>query len=140
MNILPSDIYHFIGKKKGKCVVIMAGIHGNERISVQVIEKLKNLLLEEKLFGEIYLIIGNPTAYEYNVRFVHEDLNRLFDKETIECIKKDSSKQLNTEQKRVLEIILILEKIDFLLDIHSTINPSVPFVFTKNTKKHLEIA
>jgi succinylglutamate desuccinylase len=140
MPILPNNIHHFVGDKKGKCIVIMAGVHGNERVGVHVIQKLNTLLRQEEIIGEVYLILGNPDAYKNNVRFVDEDMNRLFGKETLEEIKKLSFKQLNVEQKRVLELLPILQKADFLLDIHSTINPSVPFVFTENTERHLRMA
>lgn len=140
MSILPNNVYHFVGKKKGACTVIMAGVHGNERIGVQVIQELQRLLELEHMSGEVYLILGNPNAYKHNVRCIDQDMNRLFDKKTLEHIKNLTFRQLNAEQKRVLEVVPILQKADFLLDIHSTINPSIPFVFIENTKKHLQLA
>lgn len=137
MNKLPSHIYHFRGKVGGPTVVILGSVHGNERMGIKVIEALKGLLAGEKIKGEIFLIVGNPAAYERDVRFVDCDLNRLFGKSFAEL--RDQT-QLNIEEKRALEIGPILAKADYSLDIHSTIKKSVPFVFCENTTAHIALA
>ena len=134
------NIIHIVGKFPGKKVVIMGALHGNEKIGFEVIEQLKKDLNPDKINGEIFLILGNPVAHENNTRFIDTDLNRLFVPEKIKELTKISQENLNTEEKRLLEIIPILQKADFLLDIHSTIKPSIPFVFIENTAKHLALA
>ncbi|MBI2453134.1 succinylglutamate desuccinylase/aspartoacylase family protein [Candidatus Peregrinibacteria bacterium] len=134
-----SDIYHFSGTKKGPTVVIIGGVHGNERVGVYVIEALKKSFMDEKVCGNIYLIIGNPKAYEKNVRYIDCDLNRLFGYNFYKLANKNPQ-QLLLEEKRALEIGPILAKADYLLDIHSTIKPSIPFVYIKNTSDHLALA
>jgi len=139
MNTLPSHIYHFSGAKHGLTVVTMGATHGNERVGAKIIEQLKKLLPKEEIFGEIYLIIGNPKALKKNVRFIDFDLNRLFGND----FKKLSAKSyysLSIEQKRALELAPILAKADYLLDIHSTIKKSIPFVYIKNSSKHIKLA
>ncbi len=134
-----SHIYHFSGSKDGPSVVIMGAVHGNERIGVDIIEALKKLLEKVEIFGEIYLIIANPKAYEKNLRFIDCDLNRLFSN-NFEQIKKKKKKELMIEEKRAIEIAPILSKADYLLDIHSTIKKSIPFVYVENSKSHLKLA
>ena len=131
MKKLPSHIYHFSGDIPGPCVVVMGGVHGNEKIGVQIIEALKLELFNEKICGEIYLIIGNPKAVTENKRFIDLDLNRLFG---------DDFSNSNYEEKRAFEIAEFLAKADFLLDIHSTIKKSIPFVYCGNTQKHFSLA
>jgi len=60
-------------------------------------------------------------------------LNRLF---KLQFEKED----LSYEEKRALELADLLKNVDYLLDIHSTIKPSISFVYCKNTKKHIQIA
>jgi succinylglutamate desuccinylase len=134
------NIIHIVGKFPGKKVVIMGALHGNEKIGFEVIEQLKKDLNPDKINGEIFLILGNPVAHKNNIRFIDTDLNRLFVPEKIKKLTKISQENLNTEEKRLLEIIPILQEADFLLDIHSTIKPSIPFVFIENTEKHLALA
>ncbi len=65
------------------------------------------------------------------------DLNRLFG-EDFPSLKKIPSP--NYEQQRALELGKYLGKANYLLDIHSTIKPSVPFVYAKDTPRHRELA
>ena len=44
------------------------------------------------------------------------------------------------EARRAREIAPLLAQADFVLDIHSTLKPSVPFVYLKNTPRHLRLA
>src|SRR3989338_2173194 len=139
MNTLPPHVYHFSGIKNGPTVVIIGAMHGDERVGAHVIKMLKEELITEKICGEIYLIIGNPKAYEKNVRFIDADLNRLFG-EDFDQIAKKNIRHLTGEEKRALEIAPILAKADYLLDIHSTIKKSVPFIYIKNSPNHCALA
>lgn len=139
MHSLPPHVDYFEGKKNGPCVVIVGSVHGNERLGEAVISKLRVSLKAEEVFGKIILILGNPKAFDENKRFIDCDLNRLFGADFIKLEQK-TAHTLNTEEKRALEIAPYLETADFLLDIHCTIKPSVPFIFCEKTKKHLKIA
>ena len=123
------------GTSKGPTIAIIGGIHGDEKIGVLAINKLKKLIKKEEVFGKIYFIFGNPYAYKKNKRFLRHDMNRLFKSNGVQLGKKPS-----LEQKRAFEIAKILKKTDFMLDIHSTQKPSVPFVYCKLSPRHLELA
>lgn len=116
-------------------VTIIGSIHGNEKIGALAINKLKKLIKKEAVFGKIHLIFGNPYAYKKNKRFLRHDMNRLFKPSGVELGKKPS-----LEQKRAFKISKILDKTDFMLDIHSTQKPSVPFVYCKLSPRHLAFA
>lgn len=137
MKKLAQNIYYFSNNLGGPCVVIIGSLHGNERVGKKVIDQLLAELPKNKIYGEIFLILGNPKAYSKNVRFIDSDLNRLFGP-SFKTLK--AKKALNYEEKRALAIAPILKKADYLLDIHSTIEPSVPFVYIENTKKHRDLA
>ncbi len=126
----------FVGNgQSAKAVCIMGAVHGNERIGAAVLEQLKKVLHTAILRADVYLILGNPEAYTRNVRFIDSDLNRLFG-----VNRKINSRGKNIEEKRVAEITPILAKSHYLLDIHSTIKPSVPFVYCEPDAKHLALA
>lgn len=139
MKILPPNIEYIEGKKNGPCVVIMGAVHGNERLGEALITRLLHDIKPENLHGELILIIGNPDAYADHKRFIDSDLNRLFGPQ-IETLMKKPPHPLNREEKRAVEIAPFLQEADYLLDIHSTIKPSVPFVYCENTKAHLDLA
>ncbi|MDP4008378.1 MAG: succinylglutamate desuccinylase/aspartoacylase family protein [Candidatus Peregrinibacteria bacterium] len=139
MKTLPSHIYHFSGTKKGPTVVIFGATHGNEIVGANIIEQLKKTLPKEEIFGEIYLIIGNPDALQKKVRFIDFDLNRLFG-DDFEKLSAKNYYSLSIEERRALELAPILAKADYLMDIHSTIKKSIPFVYIKNSLKHIMIA
>ena len=109
------------GKNSGRNVVIMVGVHGNERFGVDAVKELiSNLKLKK---GKVTLIVANPEAVKQNKRFLEYNLNRCF-------LKKQSKKIANTfEGKIAQKIIPFLNKTDWLLDIHgSNSSNSVPFV------------
>ena len=139
MTKLPSYTYYFKGKNPGPTVVITGSVHGNERIGAHIIEILLLIMQKEDINGEIYIIVGNPPAYVAEKRYIDCDLNRQFGF-NFDLLKKKQESDLNYEEERALSIAPILKKADFLLDIHSTLKPSVPFIYTKSTKDHLDLA
>ena len=136
---MPSHTHQFTGAQAGPHVLILGGIHGNEPVGVQAVEQLIKDLEKQEITGTITLAIGNPQALEQDVRFVETDLNRLFGEE-IEELKNKPESNLLLEEKRALELEPLLKEADYLLDLHSTNKASVPFIYTKDTPKHLEIA
>lgn len=137
-NLPMQDAHGIIsGKHTGPTVVILGGIHGNERVGVTVLESLRALLNPDRINGVLHLILGNPRAYKENKRFIDTDLNRLFGSGFSPTIQK---KEGNYEERCARELAAVLQSADFLLDIHSTIKPSVPFIFTNANDDHMALA
>lgn len=138
------DFWLISGENSGPCVAIIGAMHGNERIGVEIVQRIKNKFSEKSLDtlnGQLLLMIGNPDAYEQDVRFVKEDLNRLFSdkKEHMLCDMKFKTPPA-PERERAKELMGVLRGVDILIDIHATIRPSVPFVYCEATQRHLDIA
>jgi len=111
------------GKKKGKTLTIMVGVHGNEVCGPKAFERIiKKIKIDA---GTVYFIYGNLLAIKNNVRKIDINLNRAF---RLESEMHDSEK--NTyERKRALELMPYLKESDALLDVHSSSNPqSTPFI------------
>jgi len=109
--------------KKGNITTIMVWVHWNEILGIDALNEIKDNL--EIISWKVYLVYANLEAIKENVRFVEKNLNRVF--------LKDNN-QDSYEEIRVKEILKILDKTDFLLDIHNTLNPiySEEFLFTSH--------
>ncbi|MBS3064543.1 MAG: succinylglutamate desuccinylase/aspartoacylase family protein [DPANN group archaeon] len=106
---------------KGSCsVALVACIHGDEQIWINVIEKIK---LEVPKEITLVVIIANEKAKTENTRFIQSDLNRVF------------PGALNGDYESQLAFILknILQTFDYVIDLHSTEAITEMFaIFTKN--------
>lgn len=109
------------GKKKGKNLVILAGIHGNEVCGIEAFNALIPRIKIER--GAVTFIYANKEAQRQNKRQIEYNLNRAFYKEQQTEIRETS------EGKTAKEIMPYLEKAEMMLDIHASFTPdSRPFV------------
>lgn len=132
MNSMVDGVTHIKGVIGGPKVCIMGALHGNEKVGGIVVENLKKELDGIDIFGEVYLVIGNPLALEKGVRFIDEDMNRLF--------VDGGDFGDSVEGKRAGEIAQILKNVDYLLDLHSTIKPSTAFAYCEGDVEHVALA
>ena len=121
----------------GAHVVIVGGTHGNEPAGVKAIVQLHRAFRNGEISldqGKISFLLGNPKAYEKDVRYIDSDLNRVF-------VKQDPS---TVEGKRAAEIEAFLvdpDDINALLDLHSvSIGDFKLLVYTKDDPANTEIA
>lgn len=106
----------------GPTVAILGGVHGNETCGVFALKELQNITIKK---GKLMLIYGNPLAIEQSVRFVEQNLNRMF------CNDADLSPHLKAsyEYQRSREILPYLDQADYSLDLHASFTPgSEPFI------------
>ena len=89
-----------------KTVVFTAAIHGNEQSGVIALKRFfKDIKqLDLKIDGTVIGIIGNINALSKNVRFIDEDLNRIWN-------RKVSSKKPNSEEKELIVLKDLLSNI-----------------------------
>ena len=79
----------------GAHVVIVGGTHGNEPGGVKAIVQLHRAFRNREIAlnrGKISFLLGNPKAYEKDLRYIDSDLNRMF-------VKQDPSKDIKTGTK-----------------------------------------
>jgi len=108
---MDTSIIKRTGILQGKTVAIFAGIHGNEKVGMYALERLKREL--KVISGTVYLVYANPPAIEADKRFVQKNINRLFSQNSME--KKDDV----YEDVRARELMKLLDSCDAVLDIHS---------------------
>lgn len=146
---IPTHSYRFIGKQPGPTTVIIGGTHGDELTGIEVVKKLlkkfgvkdlsQNEYETDAIFGELFLVFGNPEAIRLRQRGTTEgrDLNRYFIDEDLdrEALPKDPYDLI-----RARELAPLLASADYLFDIHATSNESPPFVVCgKDSPKHREL-
>ena len=122
-SIIKNDyVLKYSSNKKGPIVIITGLVHGNEIVGLDVIYELYTKLQNKSiklLKGKIYFILCNIKALNENVRFIDENMNRIF------FDKNSASKSI--EGKRVGEIKKIIKLIQknnkgskiYNIDMHS---------------------
>jgi succinylglutamate desuccinylase len=143
---------HCIGDVKGHIngptIVAVAGIHGNEPTGVEAIEYLIDQLEPNKEFlkGRFIGLRGNLKALEKNVRFVDEDMNRLWVTSMLDKIRRTPFEDLkSSERKEVKELLSILDPIVYsneeliYIDLHTFSNKGAMFTITPKETRHINL-
>jgi len=126
--------------RAGPHVVLVALMHGNEFAGAIVLDRLLRAGLRP-LRGRLTLGFANlgafarfdprqPTAS----RFVDEDMNRVWNAETLEGLRHSA------ELDRAREMRPIVETADLLLDLHSMLWPSEPLILSGPSPKGRALA
>ena len=133
------------GPEPGPLLLCIAGLHGNEPAGVEAAVRVMKALdgRAERLHGDFTAIAGNLKALKRGVRFVAEDLNRIWTPDRVAAARdairngrsgepaNDSSSE-SREQMALLtalsDAIAAARGPVYLLDLHTTSAPSTPFV------------
>lgn len=124
------------GHKGSPTIIIIAGIHGNEKAGIYALQKVIQKIDNEKIKfnGNFYAISGNLNALQKNIRYDKLDLNRIWTSEHIESIHS-SQNGFNKEIKEQLEIYNIIKTIlkkekgpFYFIDLHTTSSDTIPFI------------
>lgn len=117
-------------------LVVFAGVHGNEPSGVLALQRVFEQLRTHQipLNGQLIGVVGNVEALRREVRFVNEDLNRLFLPARIEQVKAASEEQ-SFETLELLNICDLVNSLEartddelFFVDCHTTSSASIPFI------------
>jgi succinylglutamate desuccinylase len=136
-----TDFVHtFDSGNPGPHVMVNALTHGNEICGALVVDRL----LREQLRpvrGRLTLAFANIAAFQrfdpsnpYASRFVDEDFNRVWSAQVLDG-PRDS-----VELRRARELRPFVESADFLLDIHSMLEPSPPVMICGPLEKGIRFA
>ncbi len=110
--------------KVGPALLVFGAIHGNEKCGTQAIKRVITEIKSGKLGlqkGSVTFVpIANPAAYAKNVRYVEENLNRIF---------RRTKKPRSVEAHLANDLTNLIDACDVFLDIHSTTAKGVPFIY-----------
>lgn len=124
-NILEPGV-EIIGSGK-PIVIVVGGMHGDERVGLKVFKKIKRNLIISK--GTLKLVTANRRALLKGVRFIDSDLNRSF----------PGNIKGGVEGMLAVKLTKIVSDCDYLLDLHSCSVPSPAFCIIR-TKNKLKLA
>lgn len=155
----PRIIGHYQGQEAGPLVIAIGGTHGNEPAGVRALERLFELLDEEPKInpgfvfaGELLALRGNLEALARGQRFLDADLNRSFDPDRIQHLRRQRATPFEqadaTSEEN--EILALLDAIEIavdesaateitLLDLHTTTADGGIFTITADDPASLEL-
>ena len=126
-NALPG-VWSFTGPEAGPHVVVVALMHGNEIGGAVLLERWLRAGLRPAR-GRLSLVFANLEAYaRFDAedptasRFLDEDMNRLWDEETLEGGRRSS------ELRRARVLRPVFDSADVVLDLHSMLWPGSPLL------------
>ncbi len=126
-NALPG-VWSFHAPAEGPHIAVVCLVHGNEIGGAVAMERWLRQGLRP-VRGRLTLIFANLTAFERfdrddptASRFVDEDMNRLWDLDTLE------GRRRSCELRRARVLRPLLDTVDVLLDLHSMLWPSDPLM------------
>jgi len=133
MKKLEDFSYQFNDDPSYKTLVLSALTHGNEvgglDVLIDILKSLQNKSLDPKL--NLRFILGNVDAYKANKRFLETDMNRSFMVDTPQSL----------EEKRAAMITPFIKGVDYLIDFHQTIRPTVqPFFVLDHWEESFDFA
>lgn len=133
-------VHTFDSGLPGPHAMVNAVTHGNEICGALVVDRLLRMGLRPTR-GVLTLSFANIDAFSrfdpgrpYATRFIDEDFNRVWNTETLDG-PRDS-----TELRRARLLRPFVEAADFLLDIHSMLEPSPPVMICGPHEKGIQFA
>lgn len=140
----------FKGSENGATIVILAGMHGNEPSGVEALQNVFQMLDTAPVTfkGQLVGIRANLRALRNGVRYVDEDMNRIWFPGIIDEIRETPQEDLSTsERKEIKEVLLLLDtliaengqKKIILADLHSFSAEGSMFAITAPKEQHLEL-
>ncbi len=130
----PRELGRIVGDAPGPVLVCVAGLHGNEPSGVEALKIIFNEFSDVRLKrGTMLGLTGNRRAAAENVRYIHEDLNRIWTLSRVHGIRSDSC-TLEAEDFEIAGLDRALRKAreqsvgtPYVLDLHSTSGPGKAF-------------
>ncbi|MBR9859624.1 hypothetical protein GYB22_02535 [bacterium] len=135
-------IDEIIGEEGGPLLLYVAGIHGNEYPGTKALEQVFSELRHSAFAfkGKAIALRGNLEALKQGKRFIDLDLNRIW-KRNMEDPDFQKSHEMNEMLRLKGEIEASLgsnRDAAFLLDLHTTSAPTIPFIVTRQNQKYSE--
>lgn len=145
------EIFRFEGQQQGPNLVFIGGMHGNEPSGVQALQSVSQKLapLADNLKGNVFGFIGNIAALKIGERYIHEDLNRIWQTWRVDQTMQSGlpSELQNSESKELeglwSEILNLMKRYPgpfIFVDLHTTSVDTVPFITMSDTIMNRQFA
>lgn len=130
-----AGVWSFAATRPGPHLAIVGIVHGNEIAGATVIERWLRAGIRPAR-GKLSLVLANLEAFALfdpteptASRFVDEDMNRVWDIETLD------GKRRSAELRRARELRPFVDTVDVLADLHSMLWPSDPLILAGETER-----
>ena len=138
------------GSEPGPKVIALGGMHGNEPAGVIALQQvIENLKPKSRHFKGAFLALrGNIQALQQGVRYIDEDMNRIWFPSIIEKIRRTSEENLESSERREIKSLLrILDdfmgddssQLTIFADLHSFSAHGSMFAITAPHKDHINL-
>ncbi len=126
----------------GPAIVVVVGIHGNEPAGVTAVGRVLHALTERgvPVRGSVVAVLGNRAALAARRRFVQQDLNRMWTRETVAQLRVTDTACDGGEAGEQRELLATFDHLlapprsdVVVVDLHSTSAPSPPFACFSDT-------
>lgn len=137
------------GDPDGPTVVVLAGMHGNEpagvNASANILEKLQGV--QPAIDGRLLFIRANLRALERGVRYIDEDMNRLWFPSIIEDLRSKTEEEIDSSERiEIKRLLQILDAIDnqtdkptILADLHTFSAEGYMFTISSTDPRQREL-
>ncbi len=130
----PRELGRIVGERPGPVLVVVAALHGNEPSGVEGLKILFREFADVCLDrGTVIGLVGNRKALAQDVRYIHEDLNRIWTRERVEAVRSKAC-ALEAEDFEIAGLDRALREArqcgvgtPYVLDLHSTSGPGRAF-------------
>jgi predicted deacylase len=128
------------GARAGACVVVVAGIHGNEPAGVRAARRVLSRLPTLDVCGDVVVLAGNLRSLRRGQRYEARDLNRGWNEPALAALRAREPASLSGEdaEQRELgdavdEAFAVARGDRVLVDLHTSSAPGIPFVLFGDT-------
>lgn len=123
------------GTRPGPLVIAVGGLHGNEPAGVHAVTEIFQMLEQEaavtpgfEFRGKLLGLVGHLQAFQRGLRFINEDLNRIWLTDKVEKILAENPQDLRDEAVEIRELYTAICQVIqterpttlVLLDLHTT--------------------
>ena len=133
----------------GPCLLVSAGIHGNEPSGILALQRVFQKLDDMKpdLKGMLVGLAGNMEALKKGTRLIEKDLNRICTLEFAEQLK--SGKALGFQEGLEFhDLVSVVDGLEqhpsqfgiFFMDLHTTSSKTVPYISVNKKTRNFDFA
>jgi succinylglutamate desuccinylase len=135
---------------RGPCLVVFAGLHGDETAGVDALRRVRETLSSHSIpiKGRLLGVLGNLPALKQKTRYIDRDLNRTWWEDEIASLAARAASATDcVEDAEMRSLIHVIEGVEnetrrpvVFLDLHSTSADGLPFTCIPDTIANLKIA
>ena len=131
-----------VGNNEGNTILFLGGVHGNETAGIGALKRVFSALqvMQPEYKGRAIALVGNMEATRLNQRYLYKDMNRMWNRETLDDLHYNRLDTRHTEYFELTEVYWLIQDILkkttgklYVIDLHTTSSPTIPFIVTNKT-------